>query len=477
MNNYFFKTIVTAFPLILFLINILIKLMFLTRQDIGLDEPFTIYHAQFGFGTIIEQLKNYNNPPLYELLLHGWMKLFGVSPVAVRTLPLLFASIAPVVLYHFGKRHFSQRIAVVSSLLLSASSLLTYHAQDCRVYSLFVLLGILSMHFFLNLLSEEKRKWKDILCFIFCNILLIYSHYFGILLIFFQALYVLFYYRQWALKFLAYYFVVIVLYLPHLIVLFGRIGISAKKGTWIQPPSGIESLYNMLWSFSNSPVITVTCLLLLAVGFFAWFKNGKKIHEPNVLILLWFLLPFFGLFVISYWVPVYISRYLVFAAPAYYILLAICIETAFKETKWQTIVASGLVIGFVLSTDLNPDKKQNIAATLEVVKQKKDENTLVVVSPFDFLSSFAYHYNRAAFSAVSDNREYHLMDSLLRAENIFVVNSIEDIGYPDLGQYQQVIYLGVGKNHDISDKGQLKSFRLTEEQFLFDRYFFKIFTK
>lgn len=142
------------------------------------------------------------------------------------------------------------------------------------------------------------------------------------------------------------------------------------------------------------------------------------------------------------------------------------------------MAATGIfVIGFILSMDLNPDKKQNIRETLKVIKKEKKENTLVIVSPFDFLPSFAYHYNREAFSSVGDNREYYLTDSLLRAKNIFLVNSIQEIQNLDIGRYQQVIFLGIGKSHDIADNLQLKNFILNDEQILFDRYFLKTYTK
>ena len=115
--------IFNIFPLFLLVLNLLLKSIYLTSQDIGLDEPFTIYHAQFGFGTIIEHLKNYNNPPLFELILHVWIKWFGISPIAVRILPLIFASLSPVALYLFARKRFSQTVAVNSSLLLSFSSI------------------------------------------------------------------------------------------------------------------------------------------------------------------------------------------------------------------------------------------------------------------------------------------------------------------------------------------------------------------
>ena len=88
--------------LALFLLNIIIKVMYLSFQPISHDEPFTVYHAQFDFYNIIHYLKNYNNPPLFELILHFWIKCFGISPFSVRFLPMLFSSLSVVLFYKIG---------------------------------------------------------------------------------------------------------------------------------------------------------------------------------------------------------------------------------------------------------------------------------------------------------------------------------------------------------------------------------------
>src|SRR3954468_23777111 len=106
------KILIRYFPVILFVLNFFTKLVFLTSQEIALDEPFSIYHAQFPVFVIIEQLKGYNNPPLYEIILHFWIRLFGISPFSVRLLPMLFACLSPVALFYFAKNYFPLRTAV-----------------------------------------------------------------------------------------------------------------------------------------------------------------------------------------------------------------------------------------------------------------------------------------------------------------------------------------------------------------------------
>ena len=428
--------------------------MYLTTAAVGHDEPFSIYHAQFELGTIVKELAKGNNPPLFEIILHFWIKLFGISPFSVRLLPALFACLCPVILYFFARRNFSLRVGIASSLLLTFSDLLLYYAHDCRVYSLFVLLGLASIYFYFEVINETRTTILKQILFVAFSTLLIYAHYFGILILGFQGLHLILFYRKQFFKMCIYYLVITALYLPCIFIVITRFGATAK-GNWIEPPSGIESLYNMLWAFSNVPVITVICISIL---FFAlikiiFSKTFLRLEENSstVLILTWFLIPFFGMFFVSYWIPMYISRYLIFALPAYYTLLVLCVENLLKKAIYANVVLALLILGFAFTNKLNPDKKQPIFETMQLIKQNKYNNTLVIFGADEIMTTIAYNYNRAYFAAIQDGKEYHLTDSLLRADNVYCTYNAEEIK-PLIGtKFAKVIYVGLDEKTNASD--------------------------
>jgi mannosyltransferase len=461
------------FPLLLFLFNFIGKFLFLTSSGLGLDEPFSVYHAQFDFKNIIHQLGNYNNPPLFELLLHVWLKIFGISVLSVRFLPLLFAALCPVALFFFAANNFSRVTAMGSSLLLSCSSLLTFYAHDCRVYSLFLLLCILSMNSFFKLLKGQKAEFT----FVLLGVLLMYAHYFGIFILLFEGLFLLIYHRAKLLKLLYCFAAMVILYLPHVYVLAVRLNDSVANGTWLAPPDGINDLYNILWSFSNEPMVTVFCmtLLLLALIKFMAQRNFRNIQPASVMLLIWFLLPYFGLFFVSYAIPVYISRYLIFVLPAYYILLIEASRALFSQKKYRNCLLMVLIGAFIFSTDLNPDKKHDPANAIGMLARLKDEKTLVIVTPKDFLPTFAYHYNKNYFSAIDPRSEYGLADSLLRNDNVFLLNNLADFENIDLGKYKKLVYFTAGNSNGALTNDLKTNFKALRQIQFEDSYLLRFF--
>ena len=86
-------------PFLLVLLNFFLNRGGLTANSIALDEPFSIYVAQFEVSKIIAYLSTGNNPPLFELILHYWIKLFGIKPSSVRFLPCLFSSLTALYIF------------------------------------------------------------------------------------------------------------------------------------------------------------------------------------------------------------------------------------------------------------------------------------------------------------------------------------------------------------------------------------------
>ena len=145
-----------------------------------IDEGIAVGIASHDFLDIPRILGQDGNPPLYYLLLHGWMQVFGTGEAATRALSLSFALLAVPASFWAGSAVFDRRAGALAAAGAAGSPFLTYYAQETRMYSLVVLLSILaSASFALAFVRGERRHvwllglWLG---------LLLYTHTWGLFL-------------------------------------------------------------------------------------------------------------------------------------------------------------------------------------------------------------------------------------------------------------------------------------------------------
>ena len=62
----------------------------LVAEFIWRDEAFSYFMARENLMNIVLTTARDNNPPLYYILLHFWMKIFGSTEIALRSLSVIF---------------------------------------------------------------------------------------------------------------------------------------------------------------------------------------------------------------------------------------------------------------------------------------------------------------------------------------------------------------------------------------------------
>jgi mannosyltransferase len=463
------KYLLKYFPFFLILMNLILKFLFISSNDIAGDEPFSIYHSQMDVSSIIDLMKLENNPPLHFLILHFWIKLFGISAFSVRFLSVIFSSLTALVIYQIGNKFFSFSIGFIGSLLFSFSNLNLLLAHEARVYALFGLLSAFSMFYFFCICNRNNNYGYFILLLI-TNILLVYAHYFGFFVIIIQTLAVLMIkdIRKPVLKlYLVYLLLFIGLYIPNILVLYTRFSASAH-GTWVVKPNGITSIYDMVWAFSNQPVTTVICIIILFAALIKWFfyRLQSDNSKNQKIILIWFLFPFFFMFAISYWVPMYLDRYLIFVTPAYYLIIAVSASFVLNNVKFKNAIFGVFVLLFVFTFNPNKDNKSHAKEIVTKVIELKDKNTSVVICHSYFMLNFAYYYSKDIFSEMDNGNHYVRLSKRLRDENIFPVNSAEYISFSS----PRIIFVDVAANSSFPDNNIYNS--LTKKYQLKNKYQF-----
>lgn len=120
-------------------------LFFWSHTPMWLDEAQTVWIAHQPLSHLVSGLKQDGAPPLFYVLLHGWMAVFGTSNEAVRTLPALFAALSLPAIRLLAKRlPMLQARPWVPVLLLATSPFVVRYASEARMYSLVLFLVIVA---------------------------------------------------------------------------------------------------------------------------------------------------------------------------------------------------------------------------------------------------------------------------------------------------------------------------------------------
>jgi uncharacterized membrane protein len=394
------QTNLDRFYLLVFtILGLVLRLLYISQYEIALDEPFSIGVAQLPLSEIPGYLSAYNNPPLFELLLHPVVQWWGIHSPWVRLISAVASSLTVIFIYLIGTRFFNRRIAVSASLLYTFSTFQMSFAHEARVYALFNLLTCASMFLALTLHKQERVKWHTVVAFALVNMLLVYSHYFGWIV--------------WALEFswliavgqtrksswpiwLA---MVLVLpaYVPQFEVMWSRFS-DASQTHWVERPSVADIYYNLM-KMMNAPVVAFIAILigLTAAGKAIINKQYERIPDSTLLILHWFVTAYLGLFMVSMVVPVFLDRYLIFVSGALYLCLAIGIDSLLPEERsWP--LHGLLAILFMLSVNLKPDHGRRWKGLVEQVEAQQTPNTCLVLIPEWTRLSYAYHANTSWFA-------------------------------------------------------------------------------
>jgi mannosyltransferase len=117
-----------------------VAIRFHPRSDLWLDEALTVNIARLPVGELLDQLGRDGHPPLYYLLLHAWMEVFGTSDFAVRLLSGLIGVATIPVCWLAARRHGGRDAATAALVLVATSPFLVRYAFETRMYSLVALL-------------------------------------------------------------------------------------------------------------------------------------------------------------------------------------------------------------------------------------------------------------------------------------------------------------------------------------------------
>jgi mannosyltransferase len=343
-------------------------------EGFWIDEGLSVGIADRPLSDIPGALRLDGSPPLYYVLLHFWLDVAGRSEEATHAFSLLCALLAIPLMWWGARRLFGARAGWIGAALTALNPFLTQYAQEARMYSLAILLGLFAcLAFLLAFATEEEerppRRWA--LAFGVTLAAMLYTHNWGI---FFGAATGLAWLvlvrlapqrlrgprlREGALA----YGVAALLYLPWVPTLLFQ---AAHTGApWAQRP-GVNALSTVPERLLGT---TAGVLLVLAAGSglvaLLNARRGRQLTPEGQAVVALFVLALatvFLAFAASQLSPAWAQRYLAVALPPFLLLAVAGLAAA------RGLGLAGLaLVAIFWATDGPPADKSNVRDVAETI--------------------------------------------------------------------------------------------------------------
>lgn len=472
-NNLYIVLILS----IITLIGLFLRLVFLDKAN-GMWHDEIITYITASKDSLWDVIKSSMPRPLYFLLLHFWIEIFGNSELLMRFLSVITGALAIPIMYFAGleleKTNSPNLISKLSSvgitaaLLTAVNSFLIYYSQEIRQYALLTLFSALSLYVLLKLINSPSGK--NLLLFIIINFIFVLSHYISTIFIFFQIIFLAVYFKinnklQYNKKFNKFILIALACGLPffiELIKIFMRVSLHNEKvfintfdpyyfdyqtifqilQNWFTPI--LTGIYNnMPYYFSEvlnnlRPgvyIFIILPLILCIICIFNALYNGKKEFKPIHII---FLTPF--LFLLMDYILsltknyIIISRYTLLCVP--FALLAVSYGAMKFRHKFIKSAIALLLVGisllYILSSAKSAPKLdrpegyrtiQRLLTDFEVNLNTDD----IIILPFENVISLDHYDLKANIYGLRkeflNKKNIYKLISGSKSENLDQVNS------------------------------------------------------
>ncbi|MDQ3101461.1 MAG: glycosyltransferase family 39 protein [Bacteroidota bacterium] len=373
--------------ILLIVASLILKLIEIGTNDLAHDEPFTVLQAHRSIAGLFKILPEENNPPLHFLFMHFWVKLVPLEAGWLRLPSAIFSALLVWPLFRIGKHLENFRVALIASLLFLFSNYHLGFAHEVRAYSLFALLATVSIWQLLRVING-----RSIFLLALVNVLMIYTHFFGWLMIGIQLLCVLLL-KEWRKDFRQFLKVLLICgiaYLPYAYIFIARVSTSIGEGTWLDPPS-IEEPYNMIWRWSNAPVAAAILIVVILIHLI----RSKAAELLTRLSLIWTFVPLSGMFLISFFIPMYLDRYLIYASPGFFLLSAMALNSILPNVRWNWLPPAIVIMIMIFTFHLrNVSWPQPSEVVRSVEDLKPSEQTPIFIHPWWYAHSYAWHLDK-----------------------------------------------------------------------------------
>jgi hypothetical protein len=203
----------------------------------------------------------------------------------------------------------------------------------------------------------------------------------------------------------------VVLALP-IILLTVKQFLVSSKGTWVSPPEQGQYLYfifrflNHRYAFDFVAYTLSVAVIIFLINLIATKVYTKGYLKEPLLLLLCFGIPYSAMYVLSFKVPMFIDRYILFNTLPLYLFIGVVISRLL-HIRWylQMLALPAIVLPVYLHMEILPQYfyYRDVKSAVKHASAYMDEHTVVFLHPAWSDLEFAYHYKPDFFKNVTGN--------------------------------------------------------------------------
>ena len=406
------------------------------------------WHVWTGLGSVL-------HPPLYLLMLRGWVDLFGDSDLATRGMSAVFGLAAILLIFDLARTLHGKLAGIFAAGVMTFAPIQIDFSQQSRPYTMLAFIALLLWR---SLILIEQKGLTRIRLFALALTVagLALTHYFSIGVIAAAALYVVFRFRggqrkSILLALIASLLFVAVISAPfawktrHQYIVgpnFGKMGVALSTAV-------IDAPRKLLAGDLTDPIGKI--VLAWTLAFLVYLSPAFRIRNDPKLLPAWlWMIGGLGFVVaidcLGHTQFVYIPRYIFLSAPAVYLILA---------APWGNSIGRLLPPALLLATILfgidrwqaGPPIVESTASLAPLIEEKVGKHDAVIITG-QFPSEPAFRY--FAISHYTGDWQHPV---------VFLTRPLEKTADQDLSTFNRVWVIG----DDPRDMDQfLPGWRATE---------------
>ncbi len=176
-KTFLILSIILAFGFLLRIYHINFQSLWADELDtINISDPDISWRATFD---LINHISHH--PPLHFIIEKIFLTLFGQTSLVLRGLSVIGGTISIWAMFLLGKEILNKNLGLIAAAITSVNYYTIIYSQEGRDYIFAFLFTVLSFLYLVRLI--KSLSLKDSLYYAFFTLLLLYTHYYGVMIL------------------------------------------------------------------------------------------------------------------------------------------------------------------------------------------------------------------------------------------------------------------------------------------------------